>query len=257
MTFVDDLYFFLLGLCVGSFMNVVIYRLPASESIVHPGSRCPGCKTPIRFYDNIPVFSWLILRGKCRHCGFRIPIRYALIEFLGGITALSVYLRFGLTLDALVYFLFITTLIVVTFIDIDHRIIPDRITLPGIPLFFMASLLMPVPTWVDALLGVVAGGGSLLLIAWGYGVLTGREGMGGGDIKLLAMIGALLGWQGVLFTIFMSSAVGTLVGVLLMLRARKGMKLAIPFGPFLSIGGIFYIFYGPALVDWYVRRMAL
>jgi len=176
---------------------------------------------------------------------------------MGGVTALAVYLRFGMTAAGLIYFLFIATLIVITFIDIDHRIIPDRITLPGIPLFFMASLALPIPTWVDALLGLVVGGGSLLLIAWGYGLLTGREGMGGGDIKLLAMIGALLGWQGVIFTIFVSSAVGTLTGMLLMLRGGKDMKLAIPFGPFLSIGAIFYIFYGPALINWYIRRMVL
>jgi len=257
MTFVDDLYFFLLGLCIGSFMNVVIYRLPASESIVRPASRCPKCHTPIRFYDNIPVFSWLILRGKCRHCGVRIPIRYALIELMGGVTALAIYLRFGMTAQGLIYFLFVATLLVITFIDIDHRIIPDRITLPGIPLFFVASLVLPVPTAVDAALGVLVGGGSLLLIAWGYSLLTGREGMGGGDIKLLAMIGALLGWQGVIFTVFISSAVGTLTGILWMLRAQKGMKLAIPFGPFLSIGAIFYIFYGPALINWYVQRVLL
>ena len=116
---------------------------------------------------------------------------------------------------------------------------------------------MPVPTVVDAILGVIVGGGSLLLIAWGYSLVTGREGMGGGDIKLLAMIGALLGWQGVIFTVFISSAVGTLTGILGMIRSRKGMKLAIPFGPFLSIGAIFYIFYGPALIDWYIRRMLL
>ena len=257
MTFVDDLYFFLLGLCIGSFMNVVIYRLPASESIVRPASRCPKCRTPIRFYDNIPVFSWLFLRGKCRYCGVRIPIRYPLIELMGGVTALAIYLRFGITAEGLIYFLFVITLLVVTFIDIDHRIIPDRITLPGIPVFFMASLAIPVPTVTDAILGVLAGGGSLLLIAWGYSLVTGREGMGGGDIKLLAMIGALLGWQGVIFTIFISSAVGTLTGILGMIRSRKGMKLAIPFGPFLSIGAIFYIFYGPALIDWYIRRMLL
>lgn len=251
-----EIYVFAIGLCVGSFMNVCIYRLPDRTSIIHPGSRCPRCGSAIRFYDNIPVFSYLLLRGRCRHCSASIPVRYPMVELLGGTSALAAYLSFGLTVRALVAFIFIATLIVVTFIDIDHRKILDRITLPGIPLFSLASLAIPSVSIVDSLLGILAGGGSLLLVATAYSLLTGREGMGGGDIKLLAMIGAMVGWQGVLFTIFASSAIGTITGLLLMLRQREGMRLAVPFGPFLSIGAVAYLFFGPGIISWYLHFYA-
>jgi Flp pilus assembly protein protease CpaA len=136
-------------------------------------------------------------------------------------------------------------------IDIDHRIIPDKITLPGIPVFFLLSLFLPDFSIVDSLLGILAGGGSLYLVAWGYHLITGQEGMGGGDIKLLAMIGAVVGWQGILFTIFAGSFLGCAVGIALMIKDRKGMKLAVPFGPFLSLGAVIYLFYGQPLINWY------
>ena len=156
-------------------------------------------------------------------------------------------------MEALVYFVFICVLIVITFIDIDHRIIPDRITLPGIFVFFGAAFAIPNLSWTDSLLGIVIGGGSLVLVAVVYHLLTRKEGMGGGDIKLLAMIGALVGWKGVFFTIFVSSAVGTLAGLLIMAATRQNLKLAVPFGPFLSIGAAAYIFFGPQLVAWYFQ----
>lgn len=250
-----DLYVFLIGLCVGSFMNVCIYRIPGGRSIVSPASSCPACKTPIRFYDNIPLLSYLLLRGKCRSCGMKISLRYPLVELLGGATALASYLKFGWSPEAIVYFVFAATLEVVTFIDIDHRIIPDRITLPGIPVFFAAAVWLPGIGWLNAFLGILIGGGSLLLIAYIYSALTGKEGMGGGDIKLLGMIGALLGWPGVLFTIFVSSAVGTAAGVVMMLRSGKTMKMALPFGPFLAIGAITYVYFGPELILLYLRQL--
>jgi leader peptidase (prepilin peptidase)/N-methyltransferase len=145
--------------------------------------------------------------------------------------------------------------LVITFIDIDHQIIPDVITLPGIPIFFVASFGLPDIKYPESLLGILVGGGSLLLVAWTYNLVTKKEGMGGGDIKLLAMIGAVIGWKGVLFTIFVASAVGTISGVLVMLKTGKGRKLAIPFGPFLAIGGIAYIFFGPQLIAWYFRLL--
>jgi leader peptidase (prepilin peptidase)/N-methyltransferase len=246
-----EVFIFILGLCIGSFLNVCIYRVPASLSIAHPRSLCPQCGNAIAFYDNIPVISYLWLRGTCRHCRVPIGLRYPIVELLGGLFALSSFLKFGLTLEALIYFVFITSLLVVTFIDLDHRIIPDVITLPGIPIFFAASFAVPAVTYIDALLGILVGGGSLLVVAWTYSLITKKEGMGGGDIKLLAMMGALVGWQGVVFTIFVASLVGTLSGLLLMLRSRQGMKLAVPFGPFLAIGGITYIFFGPQLIRWY------
>lgn len=243
---------FCFGLCIGSFLNVCISRLPEGASIVSPGSRCPECKTPIHFYDNVPVLSWLWLKGKCRSCRLPIAIRYPLIELLTGGFALCTVLKYGLAFAALAYFIFIATLLVVTFIDIDHQIIPNEITLPGIPLFFAAAVLLPSVGYLDALIGIVVGGGSLYLVALIYYTITGTEGMGGGDIKLLAMIGAMIGWQGVLFTIFVSSVIGTLIGGTMMLATEKGMKFAVPFGPFLSAAAVLHVFFGQALINWYL-----
>lgn len=250
-----EIFVFIFGLCVGSFLNVCIYRLPASESIAHPRSRCMDCNSMIAFYDNIPLFSYLWLKGRCRHCGVKIGLRYPTVELLGGLFALATFLKFGLGPEALIYYAFIACLLVVTFIDLDHRIIPDVITLPGIPIFFAASFALPDMTFKASLIGILAGGGSLYLVAWVYRLLTKKEGMGGGDIKLLAMMGALLGLKGVIFTIFLSSLVGTLSGLAVMLQSRKGMKLAVPFGPFLSLGGITYIFLGTQVIDWYLNLM--
>jgi leader peptidase (prepilin peptidase)/N-methyltransferase len=251
-----EILIFVLGLCIGSFLNVCIYRVPESKSIVHPRSMCPNCHTLIPSYDNIPVLSYLWLKGRCRQCKVKIPFRYPMIELLGGLTALGTYLKFGLTWEALIYYTFIAVLLVVTFIDLDHRIIPDIITLPGIPLCFAASFALPEITYKAALIGILAGGGSLFLVAWTYSLITKKEGMGGGDIKLLAMMGGIIGWKGVLFTIFVGSLAGTLAGLAVMLQSRKGMKLAVPFGPFLSIGGITYIFFGMPLITWYFKLLA-
>ncbi len=232
-------------------MNVCIYRLPVSKSIVRPRSMCTKCGNFIRFYDNIPVLSYLWLKGRCRNCGELISIRYPLVEIMSGLFALCAYLIFGFTLEGLIYYVFIATLLVITFIDIDHKIIPDIISIPGIPIGFIASFALPSLSYLDSLLGILVGGGSLFLVAWIYELIKGNDGMGGGDIKLLAMIGAFIGWKGVLFTIFVSSAIGTLVGIIVMLRTQKGLKLAVPFGPFLSIGAIIHIFFGPQLIYWY------
>jgi len=247
-----DIYTFIFGMCIGSFVNVCICRLPESTSIIRPGSRCPKCHIPIKWYDNIPVFSYLWLRGKCRGCRSAISLRYPVVEILSGSFALGVYVTFGFSIEAMIVFLFICTLLVVTFIDIDHRIIPDLITLPGIPICFIASLVLGKITPLASLGGILLGGGSLWTVAWGYSLLTGKEGMGGGDIKLLAMIGALIGWKGVLFTIFISSAVGTITGIIVMIGSRQRGKLAVPFGPFLSIGAMLYIFFGDLIIHWYL-----
>jgi leader peptidase (prepilin peptidase)/N-methyltransferase len=254
LTHLIEILIFIFGICIGSFMNVCIYRLPASKSIINPArSICQNCGKTIRSYDNIPVLSYLWLKGKCRHCNSPIAFRYLLVELTGGFFSLCIYFKFGITIEAFVYYALISSLLVITFIDIDHQIIPDVITLPGIPIFFFASFTLAAITYKDSLLGILAGGGSLLLIAVTYNLLTKKEGMGGGDIKLLAMIGAALGWKGVLFTIFIGSAIGTLIGIILMLRTRKGLKLAIPFGPFLSIGAIIYIFFGSSIINWYLK----
>lgn len=248
---------FIFGLCIGSFLNVCIYRLPDSKSIMDPPrSFCPNCGSGILFYDNIPVLSYLWLKGRCRHCNARISVRYPMVELLSGVVALCILSKFGLTSQGLVYYAFGASLIVISFIDIDHKIIPDVITLPGIPVFFMmASFIIPEMTYIDSILGLLAGGGSLILVAWTYHLIAKKEGMGGGDIKLLAMIGALIGWQGVLFTIFAASAAGSVTGLVTMLRLHKNMKLAIPFGPFLSLGAVIYIFFGTELINWYFNLL--
>ena len=248
-----EILIFAWGLCIGSFLNVCIFRLPEDQSIVRPRSSCPQCKNPIRFYDNIPIISYLLLRGRCRHCGKKIALRYPLVELLTGLFALGTFLKFGPTWDSLIYFVFIAALLTITFIDLDHRIIPDVITLPGLLIFAASSLVLSDITLIDSIIGVVVGGGSLLTVAWIYKMLTHKDGMGGGDIKLLAMIGAVVGWQGVLLTIFVASATGTLAGILTMLKARQGnLKLAIPFGPFLATGALVYIFWGQSLIYWYI-----
>lgn len=250
-----DVFTFIFGLCIGSFLNVCIYRLPAAKSISHPRSSCTNCGELIRFYDNIPVISYMILKGRCRFCSEPISLRYPVVEILTGLFALITFVKYGLTLEALIYFIFIAALLVITFIDIDHQIIPDVITLPGIPIFFIASFALPEINYLESILGILIGGGSLLLVAWTYNLITKKEGMGGGDIKLLAMLGAVIGWKGVLFTIFVASAVGTISGMLVMLKTRKSRKLAIPFGPFLAIGGITYVFFGSQLIFWYFKLL--
>ena len=244
---------FLTGAVVGSFLNVCICRLPKDESVVVPASHCTTCDYQIRWYDNIPIVSYLWLRGRCRRCGQRISAQYPLVELLNGALALALFLKFGPGLVFAVLFLFCSALVVVTFIDLEHRIIPDAITLPGIVLGFAVSFLFPRLGWLNSLIGIVAGGGSLLLIAYLYQALAKKEGMGGGDIKLLAMMGAFFGWQSILFIIFAASLVGSLVGITVMLLQKKDATLAIPFGPFLASAAVLYIFYGQRMIFWYLH----
>ena len=244
---------FLFGAVIGSFLNVCIYRLPLDQSIVNPGSHCMSCGAAVRWFDNIPIISWLALRGRCRTCGTGFSIRYPLVELLTACLLLLLFLRFGLSVSFAVYALLVVALIVVTFIDFDHQIIPDEISLSGVALGFLTSFFLPEPGWLSSLAGIVVGWGSLALVFYAYLWLTGREGMGGGDAKLLAMLGAFLGLQAVPFIIFTSSLVGSVVGLSLMALQRKGRHLAIPFGPYLAFGAVLYIFYGPQLINWYLH----
>ncbi|NVN89886.1 MAG: prepilin peptidase [Desulfuromonadales bacterium] len=244
---------FIFGAVVGSFLNVCICRLPANESVVSPPSHCPHCQYPIRWFDNIPIVSYLLLGGKCRGCQAKISLQYPLVELLNGLVCLALFISFGPTLDFCVFFLFCSALVVITFIDLEHQIIPDEISLPGIVIGFLCSFVLNGLGWLNSLLGILLGGGSLLLVAYCYQRLTGKEGMGGGDIKLLAMMGAFLGWKSIPFIIFASSLVGSVVGVTLMLIQKKDSKLAIPFGPYLAFGALLYIFFGPRLIDWYLK----
>ncbi|MBW2631687.1 MAG: prepilin peptidase [Deltaproteobacteria bacterium] len=233
-----------LGAIVGSFLNVCIYRIPSGKSIVFPASHCPACTHPIKFYDNIPIISYIILRGKCRNCGERISPVYPAIELLTAVMSLLLFRKYGLSLEYLFSFLFTCALIVITFIDLKHQIIPDVITLPGIPLFALAAILFMNITLKTSLIGILAGGGCLYLVAFVYQLLTKREGMGGGDIKLLAMLGGFLGWQSLWFIIMASSLIGAVAGISAMICKGKDTKYAVPFGPFLSIAAVAYIFWG-------------
>lgn len=249
-----DIFVFVLGTVIGSFLNVCIHRIPKGQSIITPPSHCPACNQPVRFFDNIPLISYLILRGKCRYCGYHIPLRYPVVEFLSGSLSLTLFLKFGLSAHFLIYTIFVWSLLVITFIDLDTLTIPDVITLPGIVLGFFASFLLPQIAYWQSILGILLGGGSLYLMAFFYYTFTKREGMGGGDIKLLAMIGAFLGYKSILFVIFFSSLIGTLVGVIVMIKQRKGRTYPIPFGPFLAIGTLLHILWGHELFQWYLYR---
>jgi leader peptidase (prepilin peptidase)/N-methyltransferase len=230
------------GAVVGSFLNVVILRLPSEdESIVFPGSHCPRCQTPLTWWENIPILSYLLLRGKCRTCKLPISLQYPLVEAAMAVLAALLHRQFGLGVDFALYFVFCAALLVIIFIDIHHQIIPDRISLPGIVVGFVGSLFSQSVTWQQSALGVLLGGGVLYAVAWSYYVVTKREGMGGGDIKLLAMIGAFLGWQSLLYVLFSSSLLGSVVGIAAMIKQGKGGLTRIPFGPFLALGALSYL----------------
>jgi leader peptidase (prepilin peptidase)/N-methyltransferase len=267
---------FLFGLVVGSFLNVVIHRLPLGESVVSPRSRCPRCGTPISPADNVPVLSWLLLRGRCRSCAEPIAVRYPLVELANGLLWAALALRFGFGLPLFVWAVFCSALLVITLIDLDHTIIPDAITLPGMVIGLGVSFGMPsrqsalaellhhalrldrLPgalgsvTFWDSLLALLIGGGFFYAVAEISFVLLKREGMGGGDIKLTAMLGAFLGLRDLSLAIFASLVTGSLVGIALMALGRKTRKDVIPFGPFLALGGIMAVFWGERLVDWYL-----
>ena len=244
---------FVLGTIIGSFLNVCIYRIPAGKSIVSPPSSCPNCGHQIRWYQNIPILSYLFLGAKCASCKTKISLRYPAIEFLTGILFAAVLYDFGFSVATLVYWLFVAALVTITFIDLDHQIIPDVISLPGIIVGFICSFFIPWLSWVDSSLGILLGGGILLSIAWLYEKIAHREGMGGGDIKLLGMLGAFLGWKAILPVVFISSLVGSLIGIPVMLLQKGDSKLAIPFGPFLAFAAIIYLFWGTELVYWYLH----
>lgn len=248
---VFHIFAFVLGAVVGSFLNVCICRLPRGESVVFPPSHCPQCGYRIPFYDNIPILSYLFLAGRCRSCKTRISPQYPLVELANACLSLFLFMKFGVSLTFLALFVFCSALVAITVIDLEHQIIPDVISLPGIAVGFVAAFFLPWLGWLDSLLGILLGGGSLLLVAYGYQLLTRKEGMGGGDIKLLAMMGAFLGWRSVPFIIFAASLVGSVIGISVMLAQRKDAKLAIPFGPFLAFGAVLYIFFGRVLIHWY------
>lgn len=246
-------FFGVLGLLFGSFANVIIYRLPAGESVVKPRSRCPKCKELVRWYDNIPIVSWVILKAKCRHCGTHISFRYPMVELIMAFLFAAIFCRVGWSWVLLEYLVFAFGLIVVSFIDFDHMILPDVFTVPGLLIGLLGAALNPERSFMGALGGVLMGGGFLWAIAVIYYALRKQEGMGGGDIKLLAWIGALLGWTAIPFVILMSSLIGTLVGLIIAIKSKKGLKEGIPFGPYLALSALIYILGGSELAIWYLK----
>lgn len=238
------------GLIWGSFYNVCILRLPVGESVVRHGSRCPKCAKKILWYQNIPVLSWLALRGRCANCRQPISWEYPVVELATSALFILTALHFGLGARFLGYIVFLSALLVVSVIDLHHRIIPDEISLPGILVGFGASAWLGDITWVESLVGILLGGGSFFLIAYGYEKLAGREGLGGGDVKLLAMIGAWIGYKNVFIVILLSSILGSLVGIVIMLFKGRDMKTAIPFGPFLSVSAALCVFSGNRFADF-------
>jgi len=256
---------FLFGLVVGSFLNVCIYRIPRNVSIIMPFSRCPSCNSPIKPLDNIPIISYILLGGRCRTCNARISFRYPLVEFLNAALYTGILWRFGVGWHTPVYFLFCSTLIVITFIDLDFQIIPDRITLWGIPLgFFAGSFLLPDPFSRGSLLGIktslfgmAIGFGFFYLVAQTGSALFREQALGGGDVKMMIMVGAVMGWKTILLTTFIGSLVGTVFGLSLTWGKGKGRRAKIPFGPFLALGTLITLFYGQEIFSWYLEGRIL
>jgi leader peptidase (prepilin peptidase) / N-methyltransferase len=246
-------YIFIFGALLGSFANVVIYRLPKNESVVKPRSHCFSCGKMVAWYDNIPILSWFLLRGRCRHCQAKFSFRYVFVELLMAVTFLALYLKVGMCWLLLEYLIFAFGLITASFIDFDHMILPDVFTLSGIVLGLLGGLINPEREFMPSVLGVLIGGGSLWLVAVLYTAIRKQDGMGGGDIKLLAWVGAILGWTSVPFVIISSSLVGSIVGLIIMFRTKGSSQQAIPFGPYLALGALLYILCGQELADLYIK----
>jgi leader peptidase (prepilin peptidase)/N-methyltransferase len=253
---IHQVFVFAAGLSIGSFLNVCIYRLPRSLSIVRPRSFCPACENPIKPRHNVPVISYLLLMGRCGYCGARISPRYPLVEFLNGLLYLYIFHRFGIAPHTVFYMAFASALVVITFIDLDYQIIPDAITLPGMLLGLGAAMfILPDPHDLSRLLGLK---GSLV------GLLTGGTifyviavvspgGMGGGDIKMMGLVGSVLGWKSALLTIFVGSFFGSVYGLGLMAFKGAGRKARVPFGPFLALGTLFSLFFARDAIALYWR----
>jgi len=239
------------GLAVGSFLNVCIYRLPRRESLSFPASHCTSCQRPLDWFENIPVFGWLALRGRCRTCRAEISPIYPVVEAMTAAVFVAGYLIYGLTPLLAVRVLFACAMLVLFAIDLRHRILPNAITLPGVVAGFLFSIVLP-PGWLSSLIGLLAGGGILFAIGEAYFRLRGVEGLGMGDVKMLAMIGAFLGWPLMLLTLVLASFAGSCVGIALMLARRAGARTKLPFGTFLAAGALVAAVAGNEILAWYL-----
>jgi leader peptidase (prepilin peptidase) / N-methyltransferase len=243
-----------LGAIVGSFLNVVIYRLPLGKSVVWPASACPHCARELSWYENIPVLSWLVLRGRCRTCAGPIIVRYPLVEALTGAVFALAFWHYGFGPLLFSRLLFACALIVLFAIDLEHHLLPNLITLPGI-FIGLAFSFFTEPGWLASLIGIAVGGGILWVMAEAYYRVRHEEGLGMGDVKMLAMVGAFLGWQLTLLTLMLASFSGTFIGLFLIVTGRGGMKYALPFGTFLALGAAAAAAVGPEIVAWYVGML--
>ena len=255
---------FALGAIVGSFLNVVIHRYPREESIVFPGSHCPHCNAPIAWYDNIPIVSYAFLLARCRNCRAPISSRYPLVELANGLFYLAIFLHTGETIGFLLLAPIVSMTIALIYIDADIQILPDVIDLPGIAIGLAIGALMLGASYnnltlsstiVDSLLGALFGGSVLLAIIGLYWLVRRVEGMGQGDVKMLAMIGATLGWRAIPGVLLLASITGAVVGVPIAMRSGRGMQLPLPFGVFLGIAFLAVLFFGPTLSSWYLSLL--
>jgi leader peptidase (prepilin peptidase)/N-methyltransferase len=242
----------LVGLIIGSFLNVCIYRLPRHESVVWPASRCAKCQRELSWYENVPVLSWSLLRGRCRTCGQRISAMYPIVEAVTGVVFVLGALFYGWTPLLAARLLFACAMIVLFVIDLQHRILPNVITVSGIVVGLALSVVLP-PGLVSSLIGAAVGGGVLWGIGEAYYRWRGVDGLGMGDVKMLAMIGAFLGWQQMLVTLILASFSGSLAGVAVLATRRGGMQAALPFGTFLAVGALVAAVGGDAILDWYLQ----
>ena len=252
-----------LGAIIGSFLNVVIHRWPAEMSVVNPPSHCPRCASPIRWWDNVPVLSWMILRARCRNCGEPISPRYPLVELSNALFYVAIAMHTGISLAFVPIAAIASMLIVLIFIDLDTQLLPDVVDIPGIFIGLLIGWLglgnpyplLLSPSLTDSVIGAVAGGGLLLVVGFSYKVLRKVEGMGLGDVKMLAMIGAVMGWQGIVPVIFVASFTGAIVGIAFGLRQGSGLRVALPFGPFLGVASFFVLFFGKPISDAYLHLL--
>ena len=249
---VNDVLIFILGLIVGSFSNVCIYRIPRNESIIYPASHCPKCRSKIKPVDNIPLLSFILLKGRCRNCKSKISTQYPIVELLTGLIYLIIYLIYGLNIQTLIYIILSSALIIVAFIDLNEQIVPDVISLPGIVIGFIISFLVPYISFINSALGVVIGGGIILIIGLAGSVIFKKEAMGGGDVKLAAMIGAFLGWRYIIISLFLGFFLGALAGIILILSKIKSREDVVPFGPFIVLGSFITLLWGEKIIFWYI-----
>lgn len=246
-----------LGACLGSFLNVVIYRLPLDKSIIRPGSSCPKCEQPIKWYDNIPIFSYLILHARCRNCKTKIAIRYPLVETTAMILSLVAFHIYGLSLEIIPALIMSLGMVAVAFIDYDHMIIPDELSIGGTVAGILLALLPGGVSPIDAIIGALVGGAGLWLVRWVHMKISGIEGMGLGDVKLACAIGAFLGWFALPVVLFLSSMLGLLVGGTAILVRKKNARTPMPFGTFLALGSIFDVLFGDKLRAMFMQLAVL